>query len=146
MRIFFTLFALSVGALTFTTASATDLETSNIKCSEAGANFSRLFKKEYSSEISMWGNPEFYYSKRLATCLVYTEVIDGLFDKEINAVWYYRRITDIYSNKVLAYSRYRVAKNDLTKKEIMVNLSNVSDAANLTSKEFDTTKNTLLKQ
>lgn len=126
-------------------ASATDLEVSKIRCSEAGANFAAKFKSQHDTDVSVWGNPEFHYSVPLSTCLVYTEVIDGSLHKEINALWYYRRITDVYSNKVLAYSRYLVKKDDPTKKETLVNLMNVGGATNLIRTEFDVTKADLFK-
>lgn len=123
------------------TAVAGEPENSKIKCSELGRKFSTEFKKEYASDnISMWGNPEFHFNRVLAACLVYTEVVDGEMSKDIDSIWYYRRITDIYSNKVLAYSRYFINKNDPTKKEILVNLSNVGDAVNLTPSKFATAK------
>ena len=84
----------------------------------------------------MWGNPEFHYNSTLGTCLVYTEIIDGALNKDINSVWYYRRISDIYSNKVLTYSRYFIYKNDPTKKETLDNLGNVGDAVNLSPERF----------
>lgn len=127
-------------------ASATDLETSQIKCSEMGTKFSSRFKKEYTSVDSLWGNPEFHYSKASSTCLVYTEVTDGGLQKESNAVWYYRRVTDVYSNKVLAYSRYFVEKRDPTRKEILVNLGNVGGASNLSPTEFAKVKAELFSQ
>jgi hypothetical protein len=89
----------------------------------------------------MWGNPEFHYNNALGTCLVYTEVVDGLWDREINSVFYLHRITDIYSNKVLAYSRYFVNKRDQIKKEILMpNLVNVGDAVNLSPDRFAVVK------
>ncbi len=128
------------------TAVAGELESSKIKCSELGRKFSTEFKKEYTSDISIWGNPEFHYNSTLGACLVYTEVVDGALNKDINSVWYYRRITDIYSNKVLAYSRYLIHKNDLTKKETLVNLDNVGDAVNLSPDKFSTVKAELFGQ
>src|SRR5438105_4100385 len=95
-------------------------KSSKIKCSELGRKFSTEFKKEYASEVSIWENPEFHYSSASGRCMVYTEVVDGLLDKGITSVWYYRRITDIYSNEVLAYSRYFIRKNDPSKKEMLV--------------------------
>src|SRR5256885_13345651 len=118
------------------TAFAGVSENSKIKCAELGQKFSAEFKKEYVSDVSIWGNPEFHYNSALGTCLVYTEVVDGALNKDINSVWYYRRITDIYSNKVLAYSRYFIDKNDPTKIETLVNLSNVGDAVNLSPERF----------
>ncbi len=118
------------------TAFAGELENSKIKCAELGYKFSSEFKKEYVSEISVWGNPEFHYNSSLGTCLVYTEVIDGALNKDINSIWYYRRITDIFSNKVLAYSRYFIEKKDPSKKITLANLANVGDAVNLTPEMF----------
>ena len=77
--------------------------------------------------------------------MVYTEVIDGALDKQINATWYYRRVTDIYSNKVLTYSRYFVRKDDPTQKEVLVNLGNVGSAVNVSSAEFARAKMELFK-
>jgi hypothetical protein len=112
-----------------------------------GQKFSAEFKKEYYNEdISMWGNPDFHYNSTLRTCLVYTEVVDGALNKEINATWYYRRITDIYSNKVLAYSRYLIFKNYPTRKEALVNLANVGDVVNLLPDKFATVKAELFDQ
>lgn len=127
-------------------ASAADLEVSKIRCSEAGANFAAKFKAQHDTDVSVWGTPEFHYSVPLSTCLVYTEVIDGSLHNEVNAVWYYRRITDVYSNKVLAYSRYLVKKDDPTKNETLVNLMNLGGATNLMPMEFNATKADLFKQ
>jgi hypothetical protein len=121
-------------------------EGAKIKCSEVGRAFSADFKKEYVREDTHWGNPEFHYSSALETCLVLTEVVDGLFDKDANSVWYYRRVTDIYSNKVLAYSRYFISKNDQTKKETLVSLGNVGAAVNLSSASFFAAKEKLFSQ
>ena len=140
------LFIASYAAALASTAPAADLEASRIKCSESGTKFAMQFKKTYASQISIFGNPEFHYSKALSTCLVYTELIDGALDKSITAVWYYRRVTDVYSNKVLAYSRYFVSKNDSAKKETMVNLANVGDAVNLGSTEFASAKASMFNQ
>jgi hypothetical protein len=118
------------------TAFAGALENPKIRCSELGYKFSSEFKREYVSEFSVWGNPEFHYNKSLDTCLVYTEVIDGALNKDINSIWYYHRITDIPSNKVLAYSRYFIDKKDPSKKVTLVNLANVGDAVNLTPDMF----------
>lgn len=128
------------------TAIAGEPESSKIQCSELGRKFLTEFKKEYASEISIWGNPEFHYNNVLATCLAYTEVVDGALSKNSNSAWYYRRITDIYSNKVLAYSRYFIAKNDPTKKETLVNLGNVGDAVNLSPAKFAEAKAELFGQ
>jgi hypothetical protein len=132
--------------LYFGTAFAGESENSKIKCAELGQKFSAEFKKEYVSDISIWGNPEFHYNSALRTCLVYTEVVDGALNKDINSVWYYRRITDIYTNKVLAYSRYFIDKNDPAKKETMVNLANVGDAMNLSPERFAMKKAELFGQ
>jgi len=128
------------------TAFAGESENSKIKCAELGQKFSAEFKKEYVSDISIWGNPEFHYNSALGTCLVYTEVVDGALNKDINSVWYYRRITDIYSNKVLAYSRYFIDKNDPIKKENLVNLTNVGDAVNFSPDMFAVKKAELFGQ
>ena len=117
-----------------------------IKCSEAGRAFLADFKKEYVREDTLWRNPEFHYNSALETCLVFTEVVDGLFDKDATSVWYYRRVTDIYSNRVLAYSRYFISKNDPTKRETLVNLGNVGAAVNLSSAGFVATKEKLFGQ
>lgn len=127
------------------TVFASELEDSRVRCGEMGQQFSDRFKKEYVSDSTHWENPEFHYSKALGTCLVYTEVIDGMFSKEI-AIWYYRRVTDVYSNKVLAYSRYLVNRNDPAKKEKLVDLSNVGDAMNLSSEKFAEAKRRLFSQ
>lgn len=121
-------------------AVAGEPESQKIKCSELGRKFSAEFKKEYASDISIWGNPEFFYNSALGTCLVYTEVADGELDKNIKSTWYYRRITDIYSNKVLAYSRYVIDKSDPTKKETLVNLRNVGNIVNLSPDKFSAAK------
>ena len=126
------------------TAFAGESESSKIKCSELGQKFSTAFKKEYASDISIWGNPEFHYSSALVTCLVYTEVVDGALNIGINSIWYYRRSTDIYSNKVLAYSRYFIDKSDPTKKETLVNLGNVGDTVNISPEKFAAKKAELL--
>lgn len=89
------LFLLAWIGLVSSAAFAAESDTSKIKCSEMGTKFAAQFKKQYTSEISIWGNPEFHYSTRMNTCLVYTEVISGALDKQINATWYYRRVTDI---------------------------------------------------
>jgi hypothetical protein len=128
------------------TACADKSESSKIKCAELGQKFSAEFKKDYVSDISIWGNPEFHYNSALGTCLVYTEVVDGTLNKDISSVWYYRRITDIYSNKVLAYSRYFIDKSDLTKKKTPANLDNVGDAVNLSSERFAVKKAELFRQ
>jgi hypothetical protein len=128
------------------TAIAGESENSKIKCAELGRKFSSEFKKEYVSDISIWGNPEFHYNSALGTCLVYTEVVDGALNKDINSVWYYRRITDIYSNKVLAYSRYFIDKKDQTKKITLVNLANVGEAVNLSPDMFAAKKAELFGQ
>ena len=126
------------------TVVAAEQENSKIKCGELGRKFSAEFKKEYASDISIWGNPEFFYNNALGTCLVYTEVTDGELDKKIKSIWYYRRITDIYSNKVLAYSRYFINKNDPIKKETLVDLRNVGDAVNLSPEKFAAAKAMLI--
>ncbi|MDO8347884.1 MAG: hypothetical protein Q7S85_08300 [Rugosibacter sp.] len=125
-------------------AIAASPESTNIRCSESGRKFSAEFKKENTSEISIYGNPEFHYNGTLATCLVYTEVVDGAPD--INSVWYSRRITDIYSNKVLAYSRYFITKSDPAKKVTLVNLGNVGDVVNMLPAEFAATRAELFRQ
>jgi hypothetical protein len=122
------------------TVIAAEPEYSKIKCMELGRKFSAEFKREYASDISIWGNPEFFYSSTLGTCLVFTEVIDGEMDKTIKSIWYYRRITDIYSNRVLAYSRYVIDKSDPTRKETLVNLRNVGDTMNLSPETFAAAK------
>jgi len=121
-------------------------ESSRAKCSELGRKFSADFKKEYVTDFSLWENPEFHYSPALATCLVYTGIVDGQFQKAVNDIWYYRRITDIYTNKVLAYSRYFIGKKDSAKKPVLVNLGNVGDAANLPPEKFAATKTKLFSQ
>lgn len=128
------------------TAIADEPESSKVQCSELGRKFSSEFKKEYASEISIWGNPEFHYNNALATCLAYTEIVDGALSNDINSVWYYRRITDIYNNKVLTYSRYFISKSDPTKKETLVNLGNVGDAVNLSPAKFAAVKAELFGQ
>ena len=128
------------------TAFAADIEISKVRCSELGAQFAARFKSEYASAVSVWGNPEFHYNNSLSTCLAYTEIVDGALNKEIDAVWYYRRITDLYSNKVLAYSRYLVSKNDSQKRETMVSLGNVGGAQNSSSSEFAATKARLFNE
>ena len=117
-----------------------------MKCSQEGRTFSADFKKEYVREDTHWGNPEFHYNSALETCLVFTEVVDGLFDKDATSIWYYRRVTDIYSNKVLAYSRYFISRNGPTKKETLVNLGNVGAAVNLSSDRFVAIKEKLFSQ
>lgn len=127
-------------------AIAASPESTNIQCSESGRKFSAEFKRENTSEISTYGNPEFHYNGTLATCLAYTEVVDGALDKDINSVWYSRRITDIYSNKVLAYSRYFITKSDPAKKVTQVNLGNVGDVVNMLPAEFAATRAELFRQ
>ena len=78
--------------------------------------------------------------------MVFTKVVDGALNKDINSVWYYRRITDIYSNKVLAYSRYFIDKSDPTKKKTLANLDNVGDAVNLSPERFAVKKAELFGQ
>jgi hypothetical protein len=126
-------------------AFASGSDASKIKCAEIGAKFAASFKETYASDtsFSIWGNPEYHYSERLHTCLVYTEVIDGAFVKGVNATWYYRRITDIYSNKVLAYSRYLIRKDDAENMEVQASLINVGDAINLSSADFKNAKTRL---
>ena len=126
------------------TAFAGESESSKIKCSELGQKFSTSFKTEYTSDFSIWGNPEFHYSSAVGTCLVYTEVVDRALNKGINSIWYRRRITEIYSNKVLAYSRYFIDKSDPIKKETLVNLGNIGDAVNLSPEKFAVKKAELL--
>lgn len=129
------------------TAVAGEPDDSKIKCSKFGRKFTDEFKSEYyHSDISMWGNPEFHYNKALKSCLVYTEIIDGELNKEVDYIWYYRRITDVYTNRVVAYSRYFVVKNESNKKETMVNLGNVGDAVNLPSSKFIAEKVNLFSQ
>lgn len=145
MRHFFFVVALSVWSYS-AVALAADPEGSKIKCSQLGSKFAAEFKKEYVNEVSLWGNPEFHYSSALATCLAYTEIVDGEAHKDVKDVWYYRRITDIYTNKVLAYSRYFVGKDDPTKKPFLVDLKNVGDAANLLPQDFAAAKDKLFSQ
>ena len=142
MKLFF------AAALLFlcSTAQAADTDDSKIKCSQFGTKFATEFKKEYVNAVSMWGNPEFYYSPSLGTCLVYTEIADGEINKEMKDTWYYRRVTDIYTNKVLAYARYFIGKNDPDKKPVMVDLKNVGDAPNLRPEVFAQTKAKLFSQ
>ena len=129
------------------TAVAGEPNDSKIKCSEFGRKFTNEFKKDYyNSDISMWGNPEFHYNNALKTCLVYTEIIDGKLNKEIDSIWFYRRITDVYSNRVVAYSRYFIDKNEPNKKETLVNLGNVGDADNLPPSKFTSAKANLFSQ
>jgi hypothetical protein len=116
-----------------------------IQCSELGRKFSVEFKKEYMSEFSIWVNPEFYYNNAMATCLVYNEVVDGKFSEGMNDIWYHRRITDIYSNKVIAYQRSAIKKTDPTKNEIPIDLSNVGDTVNLSRAKFDQAKMELFR-
>ena len=129
-----------------TFAVAGEPGNAKIKCGEEGRTFSADFKKEYVREDTHWGNPEFHYNSTLETCLVFTEVVDGLFDKDAASIWYYRRVTDIYSNKVLAYSRYFISRNDQTKKETLVNLGNVGAAVNLSPARFGAIKEKLFSQ
>ena len=117
-----------------------------IKCSELGRKFAADFKKEYVNSISLWGNPEFHYSSTLGTCLAYTEITDGALEKRVTDTWYYRRITDVYTNKVLAYSRFIISKKDQNKKTTLVNLSNVGDAVNLLPEAFAVRKAELFNQ
>lgn len=146
MKISATLFIIWISCVS-ATAFGGESEDSKIKCTELGHKFSSEFKKEYYvSDISIWGNPEFHYNSALGTCLVYTEVVDGALNKDIDSVWYYRRITDIYSNKVLAYSRYFIDKKDPAKKETLVNLANVGDAVNLSPDRFAVKKVELFGQ
>jgi hypothetical protein len=84
------------------TAFATDLNISKAKCSQSGDKFAIQFKREFSSELSIFGNPEFHYSKVLDMCVVFTEIIDGTFDTCIETLCDYRRVTDVYSNNVLS--------------------------------------------
>lgn len=128
------------------TVIASESEISRIKCAELGRTFSSEFKREYVSDISIWGNPEFHYNNVLGTCLVYTEVVDGALHKDIHSVWYNLRITDIYSNKVIAYSRYFIDKNDHTRKVTRVNLTNVGDVVNLSPDHFMMVKSELFGQ
>lgn len=111
-------------------------DSAKIKCGDLGRKFAADFKKEYVNAVSLWGNPEFYYSSSLGTCLAYTEITDGALNKDITAVWYYRRITDVYTNKVLSYSRFFVTKKDAAQKPTLVNLGNVGDAVNLLPEAF----------
>lgn len=128
------------------TAFGGESEDSKIRCTELGRKFSSEFKKEYVSDISIWENPEFHYNTALGTCLVYTEVVDGALHKDIHYVWYYLRITDIYSNKVLAYSRYLIDKKDPEKEGTLINLANVGDAVNLSPDRFAAKKAELFGQ
>ena len=117
-----------------------------IKCSDLGRKFAAEFKKEYVNSISLWGNPEFHYSSTLGTCLAYTEITDGALEKGVTDTWYYRRITDVYTNKVLAYSRFIISKKDQNKKATLVNLSNVGHAVNLLPEAFAARKEELFNQ
>jgi len=140
MRILFLITWLACASIT---VFASELEDSRVRCGKMGQQFSDRFKKEYVTDSTHWGNPEFHYSEPLGTCLVYTEVIEGMFNSKESAIWYYRRITDVYSNTVLAYSRYIVYGDDPAKKEKLVNLNNVGDAVNFPSEKFTATKRNL---
>lgn len=117
-----------------------------IKCSDLGWKFAAEFKKEYANSISLWGNPELHYSSTLGTCLAYTEFIDGALEKGVTGTWYYCRITDVYTNKVLAYSRFIISKKGQNKKATLVNHSNVGDAVNLLPEVFAARKAVLFNQ
>jgi hypothetical protein len=109
-----------------------------IRCSNEGGKFAKQWKTEYADKNTLFphavvDNAEFHFSKRLKTCLVYTAVTEGEFEVS-PGIWHHKRITDIYSNRVLVYTRFMTDKK--TKKEYYVPLENVGDAKFVNDSDF----------
>lgn len=123
-------------------AYATDSDD-QIRCSNEGRKFANEWKKERQNQNGLFrdaivDNAKFHFSRALKTCLVYIAVTEGELEKDSPAIWYQRRITDIYSNRVLVYARYMTDKK--TKKDYYVPLKNVGDARLVTNNDFDDIK------
>jgi hypothetical protein len=116
-----------------------------IRCSNEGRKFAKEWNKEHQAPNALFhdalvDNAEFHFSRTLKTCLVFTAVTEGELEKASTGIWRYKRITDIYSNRVLVYTRYMTDKK--TKKDYYVPLKNVGDAKLLTESDFNDTKAT----
>lgn len=109
-----------------------------IKCSNEGRKFAKEWKAENKSGAffrdTLVGNAEFHFSRSLKTCLVYTDVTEGELEKDSTGIWHQKRITDIFSNRVLVYTRFVIDKK--TKKESYIPLKVVGDAKLVNDSDF----------
>ena len=126
-------------ALLVTCSVAKAAETDEqIKCSHEGRKFAKEWKTEWGpkdvTENIIVGNAEFHFSGLLKTCLAYTEVTEGESDKELSAIWHQKRITDIFSNRVIVYTRFMIDKK--SKKEFYMPLKVVGDAKLVNNSDF----------
>jgi len=124
-------------------ASATESED-QIRCSSEGRTFAKAWKIEHEAgnrdpANALFGDAvvdgaEFHFSRSLETCLAYTAVTQGEVDRNSPEIWRERRITDVYANRVLVYTRYMTDKK--TKEEFHVPLKDIGDARQVTDSEF----------
>jgi hypothetical protein len=110
-----------------------------IRCSDEGRNFAKLWKTEYEDQNTLFrdalvDNAEFHFSRTLKTCLVYVAVTEGEIEKDSPGIWHHKRVMDIYSNRALVYTRFMIDKK--TKKKYYVPLKNIGDAKFVTDDDF----------
>src|SRR5450830_867060 len=101
------------------------------KCSKSGKVFFAQFRAENYPDDSLWDEPEFHYSAKLNTCLVYTRFVNS--GKFPGASYIHdNQVIDIFANKVLLRGYFSRAAE--TQIETTMDLSD--DVPNFTSTDF----------
>jgi hypothetical protein len=112
-----------------------------IQCAKEGRIFAKQFNEEYTNFITpIAENPEFHFSKKMNTCLALTGVF-GIKEEGVKGTFSLRMITDVYSNKILVYTRKMTDTE--TGKDYYIDLKNVGDAELLNSDDFARAKDVL---
>src|SRR4051794_19459297 len=90
----------------YATHAIADDREEQIRCVREGRIFAKGFEQRWANFMTPASdNPEFHFNKNLQTCLAFTGVL-SVKTKERPEVWRFQAITDIYSNKILIYTRY----------------------------------------
>ena len=125
------------------TSAKADDRDDQIRCVKEGRIFAKDFKQEWANPITpISDNPEFHFNKKLQTCLAFTGVF-SIKQNDAPNVWRLQAITDVYSNKILIYTR---SMTDDAGKVVYVELKNAGDAFILNYEDFSKEKETLFRE
>jgi len=114
----------------------------NRRCQEDGEKFYRRFYADaVDRQLYLWDNPEYHYSRRLNTCLVYIRYINELSH---GLSLHYNEVYNVYSNHPVLYGRFRRDTSQKPAKE--ETMDPLDDTPNHTSEGFFKEKEKLFQE
>ena len=112
------------------------------KCSKDGMAFFVRYRSANLPDNYFWAEPEFHYSAKRNTCLLYARFVSNPSSPLRTSTWHMNAVIDIFANKVILQGNFERMPDGLEK----TTEATMSSAPNFTSAEFFKRKEALFSE